>query len=427
MRIAPLTLLAALAALPVLTGEPPTQHARLWVVRADADAIVEYNLETFEPRQTVKVPRRVVDHPEHVHISGLGEIMFVPAADVPEGGGEADAPRRAWHWNGQHATETALDHATSGAKRADGTTVTQTVAAPFLSATSDSVIWFENRFDKVLDAAGVERSVRASATAWRSGADGRGRIPIATVSSTGPCQCATGACSETCPEWEFWAPNGVVGAFFLVTRLVPGQLGPAYQETRLYRRRGDAWAATMLPRPLERPLAASTSGHLLVAAVLDGGCCGWANEGDDQLVVWRDRKPAIVYDERRRYGNANYDVSFYPADARLAPGQSQLAYTIVPTAQGAGEVRLSSEGKADPHELARLQAALGDLPAVEIVRLDGAPRVPAVIRRAELVGWLSDRELLVAQDGRLVIFSTDGVRHRDTSIPVRAAADAFIR
>jgi hypothetical protein len=353
--------------------------------------------------------------------------MFVPATDVPEGGGEAGAPRRAWYWDGRHAAELALEHATRDAQQAAGTSVTETVSRPLLSTAGDSIMWFENRFDKVVETSGAERAVRASASAWRSGADGRGRNPVATFPATGPCQCATGVCSETCPEWDFWSPDGVVGTFFLATRLVPGQLEPTYQETRLYRRSADAWVSTSLPEPIERPLAASRSGHLLVSAIPDSACCGWANEGDDQLVLWRDRKAAVVYDERRRYGNANYDVSFYPLDAGLAPGESLLAYTIVATARGAGEIRLSSEGREDPTELARLQVALGSLPAVEVVRLHGVARPAAVIRRAELVGWLSDRELLVAQEGQLVIFTADGVRQRETAIRVRGAADAFVR
>ncbi len=54
-------------------------------------------------------------------------------------------------------------------------------------------------------------------------------------------------------------------------------------------------------------------------------------------------------------------------------------------------------------------------------------RLEGVIRRASLVGWLSGREILVAQEGRLAVYDTDGRKKKETAIRVRSGADAFLR
>jgi hypothetical protein len=77
--------------------------------------------------------------------------------------------------------------------------------------------------------------------------------------------------------------------------------------------------------------------------------------------------------------------------------------------------------------LTRLRAALPGLPAVEILELGSPSLPPAVIPRAGLVGWLTDRELLVAREGVLTVCDLGGNTGRATSIRVRSAADAFLR
>ena len=175
------------------------------------------------------------------------------------------------------------------------------------------------------------------------------------------------------------------------------------------------------------PLTASDRGNVLIAAVSDGGCCGWENESDDQTLLVRNGKGVVVYDEAARYGNRDYDVSFYTANARLAAGNAMLAHTIVSTARTESDIRLSPEGKETAEELARIRKSIADLPAVEIVQLGIPPRSVAIIPRTALVGWVGSRELLVAQDGQLTIRDTRGSLRRETGIRVRGAEDAFLR
>jgi hypothetical protein len=255
----------------------------------------------------------------------------------------------------------------------------------------------------------------------------RSQMTIASVSSAGWCPCTTGTCSESCPEWSFWAPDGVVDDFFLLTRVTPGQIGSTYHESLLYQRSGKRWRVKKLPEPIERPLTGSEKGEVLIAAVPDGGCCGWENEGNDQTLLLRTGKSSMLYDETRRYGNRNYDVSFFTAGARLTASNEMLAHTIVSTARSGSDIRLSLDGEENADDLARVRRAIADLPGVEIVQVGVTPRSVAIIRHAELVGWLSDRELLVAQDGRLVVYDTRGNRLKETPIRLRSAADAFLR
>ena len=332
-----------------------------------------------------------------------------------------------WFWDGRQGKERDLKDTKTGGNSAGKTSVTETVLQWFLSAGEDSLFWFENRFEKVTDEAGLEQSVRSTSKVWRTDLAGGSSENITSLSSPGWCRCETGTCSETCPEWYFWAPDGVVGDFFLVTRVTPGQIGSTYHESLLYQHSGRTWQTKKLPKPIETPLTASDNGKVLVAAVPDGGCCGWENDSSDQMLLFRNGKVSVLYDEFDRYGARNYDVSFYTADARLAPGNAMLAYTVVSTAQTTSEIRLSLGGKENSEELARVRRIIAELPVVEVLQLGIQPRPATTVRHAGLVGWLSDREILVAQDGRLVVYDTRGSKQKETTIRVRSAADAFLR
>jgi hypothetical protein len=261
---------------------------------------------------------------------------------------------------------------------------------------------------------------------WRTDLAGGRRHQVAAFPVGGWCRVETGAREETCPEWELWAPDGTVGDFFLATHVTPGQLETTWHESVRYLRSGSTWRRSPLPRAVERFLCASARGDVLIAAVLDGACCEWDNESSDQLLL-RGHRTSVLYDEFARYSNQNYDVSIFPSAARMAPGESRVAYTLVSTAPAGGEIRLSSSGTLDSAALTRLRAELPRLPAVEILELGSPSQPPAVIPGAGLVGWLSDRELLVAREGVLTVCDRGGNTGRTTSIRVRSAADAFLR
>ena len=400
---------------------------QLWVLQ-EPDKIVEYNVTTFAAGRTVKVPRRLPEHPEYLTINAEGQMVFLPPKGTWWATGElATAADRMWFWDGHQAKESKLEGAKTRGDSEGKPTVTETALQWFLSDGGDSLFWFENRFEKVMDESDLERSVRSTSRVWRTDLTGGNPETITSLSFPGSCQCETGICSETCPEWYFWAPDGVVGDFFFVTRVTPGQLGSTYHESLLYQRSGQVWQSKKLPQPIERPLTGSEKGEILVAAVPDGGCCGWDNESNDQTLLLRNGKMSVLYDEFDRYNNRNYDVTFFTADARLASGNTMLAYTVVSTARTASEIRLSAGGKENAEELARVRKAIAELPAVEVVQTGIQSRSATMIRHAALVGWVNDGEILVAQDGRLAVYDTRGSKRKETTIRVRSAADAFLR
>lgn len=405
-------------------AESPKQ---LWVLQ-EPDEIVEYNVATFVARRTLRVPRRLLEHPEYLWINAKGQMAFLPPKGVQWLSGEmASAGDRIWFWDGHQATESTREDTKTRGSTAGKPTVTETARQWFLSVGGESLFWFENRVEKVMDTSDLERSVRSASRVWRTDLGGDGAETIMRLSSPEWCRCETGVCSETCPEWYFWVPDGVVGDFFLVTRFTPGQLQSTYHESLLYERAGRTWQEKKLPQPIEKPLTGSEGGEVLVAAVPDRGCCGWDNESSDQMLLLRNGKVSVLYDESGRYDNRNYDVSFSVADARLAPGNALLAYTIVSTARTGSEIRLSSEGKENAEELTRVRKGIAELPAVEVVQLGIQPQSATRIRHAALVGWVSDHEILVAQDGRLAVYDIHGSKRKDTTIRVRSSADAFLR
>ncbi len=400
---------------------------QLWVLR-EPDDIVEYDAASFVAKRTLKVPRRVLEHPEYLSVNRQGQMLFLPP-EIVQWGSDLVGPvaDRAWFWDGRRAAKLNFEGTKARGFSAATPTVTETVPQCLLSSVGDSLFWFENRFEKVLGESDVERSVRSAWRAWRTDLAGARPETIVKLSSSESCQCDTGVCSETCPEWSFWAPDGVVGDFFLATRFTPGQIGTTYHESFVYERSGRTWQAKRLPQPIEQPLTAAEHGEILAAAVLDGGCCGWENAGSDQMLLVRNGKVSVLYDEVSRYNNPNYDVSFYVADARLAAGNTMLAYTIVSTARTGGEIRLSSDGKENAGELARVRKTIGELLAVEVMELGTQPRLTGVIHHAALVGWMNDHEILVAQDGWLAVYDTRGRKQREIPIRVRSAADVFLR
>jgi len=402
---------------------PAQAGKRLWVLQAP-DQIVEYDLHTFAPKLSLKLPPEALQHPENLLINHQGQMLFSfpPPQDAP------DLPAdKLWLWNGQAGQLLARGVTRRRTPAGDNLSVLEAVPACMLSADGAHLYWFENRFQKLTDREdSVDRSVVTTYRAWRTDLEDSQPQPLASITLP-ECECGTAVCSETCPEATFWAPDGVVDNFFVVTRWIPGQIGSSYEASFLYSESGGKWTAKSLPAPLEQVLDAADHGTLLLSAVLDGGCCGWENESDDQTLLWREGKSTVVFDERERYHNPNYDVSFFTTNARLSPDRHAVAYTVAASSPAGAEIRLADSGKPAPEELARIQQALRDLPAVEIVRLDPQPKRAAAIPHATLLGWLGASAILVLADGQLFVFDTAGHRRAESHIKVANPSWVFLR
>ncbi len=179
-----------------------------------------------------------------------------------------------------------------------------------------------------------------------------------------------------------------------------------------------------LPEALQDVQDATRAGTTIVHRILDGGCCGWENEGNDQTILDGNGKHIILFDERRRYANLNYDVSFFTSKAGISPDGHSVAITISSTSLPSTEIRLSDEGKPNPNELARIRQNMASLPTVEVVGVEDPSSRSVVLPHATLVGWLSQREILVVENGTLDAFDVSSGARRKS--PIRAVSESVV-
>lgn len=400
------------------------QGKRLWVVRAPGE-MVEYDPATFAAKQTVKVPAEALQSLQSVAVNHLGQILFAPTASLPLADSDISSPHKAWLWNGHTATTIDLgvkhETATTGSNEA----IMESAPAVFLSADGNHLFWFANQQRRLLRE-GVDLSVTTTWQAWRTDLSGTGRGDL--VSAKLPeCRCPTGACEESCPYGVGWAPEGGVDKFFVMTQVVAGKDSPAYKAATLYREEGGKWTPNPTAEPFERMLDAASGGDLIVEAIPDTGCCGWSNQSNDQTLVLASGKTRTLFNERATYKNDDYDVSFFTSNAQLSPELGYVAMTITATAKPNQTIQLSEQGQANPQEARQIRKALAELPAVEVKRTEDAPRRIGFLPHASLVGWISEKELLIVEDHLLVGYNVGTGARRKSSVRVEDAARAFLR
>jgi hypothetical protein len=408
----------------LLTSFSPAQGKHLWVLRSPGE-MVEYDPATFAVKQTVKVPADAVQSPGNISVNRLGQILYADTLSLPLSEEDAASAHKAWFWNGHSASmvdQGAMREVTSaGSNQA----VAETVAVPSVSADGGHLLWFANRARR-LQREGVDLSTDTTWQVWQTDLNGSGREDLVT-SKFPECRCATGTCEESCPYGVVWAPGGGVETFFLMTQFVTGQTGPVYKSSTRYLRDGGKWVATPLGEPLQRVLDASLDGKTIVEAIPDTGCCGWSNQSNDQTLVLRDGKKTVLFDEQATYKNPDYDVSFYTSNARLSPELGYVATTVASTAQANKPIQLAEDGEANPEESQRIRKALPEFPAVEVKSMEDAPRRVAWVPHAVLVGWMSEKEILIVEDHLLVIYTVGTGARRRSSVRVEDAGRVFLR
>ncbi len=398
------------------------QGARLWVLTAP-NSIVEYDPATFASKQTIPVPNDVLKSPRVFQVNHQGQMLFAPNSEDPSPdvgkGGE-----KFWFWDGHAAQFLGRETIRISSQAGSNQKVTESSPWPFLSADGVHLFWFTNEYSR-LQRENVELSVSTTFRAWQSDTSGRQKQDLATFDFP-ECRCPTGACSETCPEARFWVPEKGVADYFIITRLIEGQTETKYLSSTLYQQAPAAWSATDLPQPLQRVLDMAERGSAVVSAVLDAGCCGWENQSDDQTLLLRDGNSVVLFDERAKYNNPDYDVSFFTENARLSPEVAHVAMTIEASAKSSAPIQLSEQGQANPAESLRIRKALTELPAVEVVSATDSKR-SAFLPHAYFVSWLNEKEILVVENHLLVAYNiATGTRRRST-IKISDPALVFVR
>jgi hypothetical protein len=400
------------------------QGKRLWVLNSTGE-IVEYDTTTFAPKQHIKLPPEAAKSPAGILINRQGQILFAPTISLPLSDSDTANPHKVWLWNGHASTsiDLAIEHKEE--ERGSNQAVTELVPVPYLSADGNHLFWFANETRR-LEREGVDLSTTNGFQAWQTDLEGKAREEVAS-SKLPDCRCPTGTCDESCPSFVFWAPDGGIANFFLNTQFVAGQTTTTYKASTRYQQDAGKWTPTAIPDPLQRVLDANPGGDVIVEAIPDTGCCGWSNQSNDQTLALTAGKTSTVFDEQATYKNTDYDVSFYTANARLSPDSSRIAMTIAATAQSNKPIQLSEQGQANPEESQRIRKSLLDLPAIELKTLDDAPHRVAFIPHAVLLGWLSDKELLIIENHLLVAYNTASNARRKSTIRVEDAAHAFLR
>jgi hypothetical protein len=399
------------------------QSKRLWVLRAPGE-MVEYDSATFVSKQTVKVPSEAVASPQNLRVNHPGQMLFASAVSLPLVEGDLAAERKVWFWDGHAANALARDVSRSTATTGSNLAVTEFAPMPLLSSDGARLYWFANQARR-LQRDEVDLSTKTTWSSWQTDFSGAARQDVASLAIP-ECSCPTGACEESCPYGEVWVPEDGVGKFFLMTQFVAGQTQAVYKSSASYQESGGKWTATAIDPPLRRVLDAANAGAIL-EAIPDAGCCGWANQSDDQTVLRLQGKTLTMFDELAAYKNPDYDVSFYTENGKLSPDLGSVAFTIVATAQPNKAIQISEDGQANPEESQRIRKALLDLPAVEVKSVEDVPRRIAFIPHATLVGWISDKEILIVEGHLLVAYNVASGARRKSTIRVEDAAHVFLR
>ena len=410
----------------VLAGAIPlaAQGTRLWVMRSPGE-MVEYDPANFSVKLTLKVPVEAWKSPGNLSVNRMGQMLFATAVSLPLSEEDEAVGHKVWIWNGHAESTIAQGVEHKNEETGSNQAVIETAPVASLSADGSHLYWFASR-QRRLEREGVDLSTTTTFEAWQTDLGGEGREEVASVKLP-DCRCPTGTCEESCPVGMEWIPSEGVDNFFLVTQFVAGQTSPEYKSTSRYQKKDGKWTATEMPDALERVLDATQSGSVLVEAIPDAGCCGWSNESNDQTFVLLDDKKVTVFDEQATYKNPDYDVSFFTSNARLSPDMGSLAMTVTATAEANQTIQLAEQGQANPEESQRIRKALADLPAVVVKSLEASPRQIALVPHATLVGWISDKELLIVQDHLLVAYHVGTGAKRKSSVRVDDPGKIFLR
>jgi hypothetical protein len=356
-------------------------------------------------------------------------MLFVPPVSLPLDESDMEEGSKIWFFDGHSARFLTRHVERSTATTGSNLAITESAPTPYLAADGAHLYWFANQARR-LQRDGVDLSTKNTWLAWRTDLSGSAREEIASM-TVPDCACPTGGCEETCSYGQIWVADAGVGDFFVLTQVIAGKDQPVDKSTSIYKE-GDAgkWAMTRLDSPLHRVLDTASASTIL-EAIPDVGCCGWANQSDDQTVLHLAGQSIPIFDERAEYRNPDYDVSFYTETARLAPDLSAVALTIAASSEPNKPIQLSQQGQADPAESERIRKSLFDLPAVEIKSVDGktgeGPRRIDFLPHAALVGWIDDKEILLVEEHMLVAYNVSTKTRRKTNVRLEDAAHAFLR
>jgi hypothetical protein len=101
--------------------------------------------------------------------------------------------------------------------------------------------------------------------------------------------------------------------------------------------------------------------------------------------------------------------------------------TIEASAKSSAPIQLSEQGEANPAESLRIRKALVDMPAVEVVSAADPSKRSAYLPHAYLVGWISEKEILIVENHLLVAYNVVSATRRRSTIKVADPSFVFVR
>lgn len=136
--------------------------------------------------------------------------------------------------------------------------------------------------------------------------------------------------------------------------------------------------------------------------------------------VWLTRLDGVT-------GEPTIEQAFETHRGAFSPDGKQIALGFRDTNVPGEDLRpTSGSGRPDSASLRRVLRALDDLPRTEVFARTPRPRKILDLPRAELVGWLSDAEILLVENRRLVAFDIATRRRRTSGVWVPDAAHVWI-
>ena len=211
----------------------------------------------------------------------------------------------------------------------------------------------------------------------------------------------------------------------MLTEFVAGKTQPLYKATSVYQEDGGKWSATPIDPPLRRVLHPANANTILEPSQTPPAAAGRIRATIKHCSALHG-KTMTVFDEQAAYKNPDYDVSFYTQNGSVArPRCRSLHYRRERAAEQASTA-CRNKGKPTRKNRSAFAKRCLDLPAAEVKSVEDSPRRIAFLPHAELVGWISDKEMLVAEGPLLVAYNVANGTRRKSNIRVRSAAQVFL-
>lgn len=413
----------------ILMSFAENSGAEIFVLDRSTGTVTEYSPADFSKKASHQIPKDLFfskatsefgQRYSGLSVSASGRILYFNDVLTPD---NRVIARKLWYFSGSKEYRAEISMEKRCVPDDYRCLASDVFSLPALDSDENAFYWWVNHVAGYKD--NEFGTIKTDFDLYRAGFGSDGQFISERVAgfSFGECECTTGVCEESCPLGEIDAEKGGITDFVDVEHTVHGQLDTRVEGHTYFSKKGGKWGRTEVNLRLKRPF---------LRTEYDSGCCGWANESSDRLILVDGAKEAVIYDEWTRLDNKDYDISFFPANAQLSPDLKRAAYTITTDPFSAeqfrksGTVRLSYAGKENPQALKRIGRLVEESSFVEIVTLDDRTKA-LTIKKAEFAGWIDRSKILILKDGKLAVYDITRRELTGSAIGAASADDVFVR